>query len=163
MKNSNYFFLIVLFFCCFTKHLYGQKTNKKYTISGYVKELGSQEDLPMVSVFIPNKNLGTSTNDYGFYSLTLPEGEYELVISYVGYTNQKKTVKLQENLKAILEIIIVEDIIVIKEVEEEDDLPLLEEEDIRKVIIEIATEDEVIHQEDHQEEEVMVIKHQIKE
>lgn len=65
-EKFKFFFLIILFFCCFTKHLYGQKTNKKYTISGYIKELGSQEDLPMVSVFIPNKNLGTSTNDMAF-------------------------------------------------------------------------------------------------
>ena len=87
---------------CFWGEPYGQskKTKtKKYTISGYIKEFGSQEDLPMVTVYVPNKNVGTSTNDYGFYSLTLPEGEYELVISYVGYTSQKKTIQLQENLK----------------------------------------------------------------
>ena len=55
----------------------------RFTISGYVKEEVSNELLPGVTVFIPSLNTGIVTNGYGFYSMTLPEGDYELIYTYV--------------------------------------------------------------------------------
>ncbi len=75
-----------------------KKTTEKYTISGYVKETGSQEDLPMVSIYIPAISVGTTTNDYGFFSLTVPKGAYELVVSFVGYGTIKKSIDLEKNV-----------------------------------------------------------------
>ena len=43
------------------------------TLSGYVREQGSGELLPGVSVYLPGLKTGTTTNKYGFYSLTLPD------------------------------------------------------------------------------------------
>ncbi|MTI30002.1 TonB-dependent receptor [Cytophagales bacterium RKSG123] len=57
----------------------------KSTLSGYVKEKGSGELLPGVTVYIPSLQTGTSTNAYGFYSLTIPKGQYEVIFSFVGY------------------------------------------------------------------------------
>ena len=69
----------------------------KYTISGYVTENGSRENLIGVSVFVPELQLGTVSNDYGFFSLTLPEGSHEVVFSYIGYATQRKSVDLNED------------------------------------------------------------------
>ncbi|MBN1415555.1 MAG: TonB-dependent receptor [Bacteroidales bacterium] len=56
----------------------------KYTISGYVSDENG-EMLIGVNIYIPNTILGTVSNTYGFYSLTLPKGSYTLVYSYIGY------------------------------------------------------------------------------
>lgn len=60
-------------------------SNKKYTISGYIKESGSEEHLLGVSIYVPELKIGTTSNGYGFYSLTIPEGDHEIFISYIGY------------------------------------------------------------------------------
>ncbi len=73
--------------------------SEKHTISGYIKESGSQEYLPMVSIYIPTSKVGTTTNDYGFFSLTIPEGTHELIISFVGYGTVKKTIELVDDIK----------------------------------------------------------------
>lgn len=73
------------------------QSEKKYTISGYVTESGSGENLLGVSVYVPELKLGTTTNDYGFFSLTLPEGNHEVVISYIGYANEKRQLNLSED------------------------------------------------------------------
>lgn len=57
----------------------------KYTISGYVREAGSQESLPGVTVANLKTKTGTATNNYGFYSLTIPADTVELFVTYVGY------------------------------------------------------------------------------
>ncbi|PKV51798.1 TonB-dependent receptor-like protein [Aquimarina sp. MAR_2010_214] len=76
------------------KKLLIYKRPKKYTISGYISEKGSQEYLSSVSIYIPELNAGTITNDYGFYSLSIPEGSYQVLISFVGYKSIKKNIDL---------------------------------------------------------------------
>ncbi|MCH8904310.1 MAG: carboxypeptidase-like regulatory domain-containing protein, partial [Bacteroidetes bacterium] len=66
----------------------------KHTISGYVRDQESGEFLISASVFIEDLFIGTSTNEFGFYSLTLPEGEYTIKFSYVGYNLMPLTVDL---------------------------------------------------------------------
>ncbi|WP_225901897.1 TonB-dependent receptor [Zobellia barbeyronii] len=73
------------------------QAEKKHTISGYITESGSGENLLGVSVYVPELKLGTTTNDYGFFSLTLPEGNHEVVISYIGYGNEKRQLNLLED------------------------------------------------------------------
>jgi len=69
---------------------------KSYTLSGYIKDKESGEDLIGVSVVAEGTGNGTTANDYGFYSLTLPEGPYTIKISYLGY----KAIEEKVNLKA---------------------------------------------------------------
>ena len=57
--------------------------------------MGSGENLLGVSIYVPKLKLGTTSNDYGFFSLTLPEGEHEIYISYLGYGTQIKTIDLK--------------------------------------------------------------------
>ncbi|MDY0343463.1 MAG: TonB-dependent receptor [Lentimicrobium sp.] len=63
----------------------------RHTLSGYVREKGSHELLPGVNIYVPSLRNGTVTNNYGFYSLSLPEGTYDVIFSYIGY----QTVSLQ--------------------------------------------------------------------
>lgn len=65
---------------------------KQYTISGYITEYESEELLLGVSIYSALLQKGTVSNDYGFYSLTLPEGKHEIIISYLGYST--KTVEI---------------------------------------------------------------------
>ncbi|MDF1573108.1 MAG: TonB-dependent receptor [Bacteroidales bacterium] len=61
---------------------------QRYTISGYIEDAGSSERLPGASVYnLANTNLGTASNEYGFYSLTIPAGKIKLTCTYVGYTS----------------------------------------------------------------------------
>jgi hypothetical protein len=61
---------------------------QNYTISGYITDEGSGETLINASVFDANSKKGNVSNVYGFYSLTLPEGQVNLQYSYVGYNTQ---------------------------------------------------------------------------
>lgn len=71
--------------------------NEKTTISGYVKDNKNGEGLIGASVFVKELLTGTTTNTYGFYSLTLPKGKYTLVISSVGYRKSIKDVNLDND------------------------------------------------------------------
>ncbi|PKP53528.1 MAG: TonB-dependent receptor [Bacteroidetes bacterium HGW-Bacteroidetes-1] len=77
---------------------------QKYTISGYVREKGSRELLPGVNVYLAAQRLGAATNNYGFYSLTLPEGKYEIQYSYVGYQIDIKQINLNESVVIDIEL-----------------------------------------------------------
>ena len=72
---------------------------KRYTISGYIKEKGSLESLPGVTVYLPEINKGVITNGYGFYSMTLETGEYELEIRYIGFQGIKTKIVLDKNIE----------------------------------------------------------------
>jgi hypothetical protein len=76
------------------KPLYAQKT---YTISGYVEDAASAEKLISAAVFDKKSGSGMVTNTYGFYSLTLPKGEVDLAITYVGYELQQLNFNLKRD------------------------------------------------------------------
>jgi hypothetical protein len=67
---------------------------QKYTISGKIKGARDGEDLIGATVQVKGQSIGTVTNVYGFYSLTLPQGSYTLTVSYIGYTTVEKYVLL---------------------------------------------------------------------
>ncbi len=75
---------------------YGQT---KYTVSGTITDQSKGETVIGARVKIKDKNQGAVSNEYGFFSLTLPEGNYTLVISALGFENQEKEVQLTENLR----------------------------------------------------------------
>ena len=58
---------------------------QKYTVSGYVMDASSSETMISATIYDEINQCGTATNAYGFYTLTLPEGESRLRVSYVGY------------------------------------------------------------------------------
>jgi outer membrane receptor for ferrienterochelin and colicin len=61
---------------------------REVTISGFIKDSSSKEILIGASVYIPALGIGTTTNHFGFYSLTIPSGQHNVTISYVGYRPQ---------------------------------------------------------------------------
>lgn len=65
-----------------------------YTISGFVRDSVSYESLISASIFERNSKSGTTTNNYGFYSLTLPPGKVTLRASFVGFEAQEVTFEL---------------------------------------------------------------------
>jgi hypothetical protein len=70
---------------------------QKYTISGHIRDSKNGEGLIGATVFVKSLAVGSSTNPYGFYSLTIPKGSYELEISYLGYVTQKMQIELTSN------------------------------------------------------------------
>ncbi len=78
---------------------------EKYTISGYLKDAESGETLIGANVFdAREKSFGATTNLYGFFSITLEAGVYELEFSYIGYESVRARVDLQEDLVYNLEM-----------------------------------------------------------
>ncbi len=77
----------------------GLHAQKKHTISGTISEASSNETLIGVTILVLPLKTGVVTNEYGFYSLTLPEGEYTIQVSYLGYQTVNKTISLFENEK----------------------------------------------------------------
>ena len=76
------------------------QAQNKVTLSGYIKDATSQEALIGATIFQTNSQLGTTTNEYGFYTLTLPVADtFGLVISYIGYQAQAKKVATKPNLR----------------------------------------------------------------
>ena len=67
---------------------------KKYTISGYAKDVQNGETLIGATITVKGNSKGIASNQYGFYSITLLEGDYELVCSYAGYQPTIAEVKL---------------------------------------------------------------------
>lgn len=88
--------LLILLFCFNISSLIAQE---KFTLSGTVFEENSNETLIGVNILFPNENTGTITNEYGFYSITLPKGNYSIVLSYVGYLDKTVTITLDKDLK----------------------------------------------------------------
>ena len=93
MKYSLFWFLCVY---CFTFNLL--HSQQKFTISGSVSEEKSNETLIGVNIIFPEISAGTTTNEYGFYSITLPEGTYNMVISYLGFTTITETINLTDDI-----------------------------------------------------------------
>ncbi len=75
-----------------------------YTISGYLKDKSSGEVLIGAHVYDKESYTGTSTNPYGFYSLTLPEGSHQIVFSFLGYESQEVNILLNKDKKLNREI-----------------------------------------------------------
>ncbi|WP_373072314.1 carboxypeptidase-like regulatory domain-containing protein, partial [Zeaxanthinibacter enoshimensis] len=71
---------------------------QRYTISGTISEANSNETLIGVSVIVPELGTGAVTNEYGFYSLTLPEGTYEIRIIYLGFQEIRETISFDRNI-----------------------------------------------------------------
>ncbi|MGO4819235.1 TonB-dependent receptor [Flavobacterium sp. W22_SRS_FP1] len=71
----------------------------KFTLSGIITDSKNNETLIGVNVYIPEIKSATRTNEYGFYSITLPKGNYNIEISYIGFQTITKNVVLSENTK----------------------------------------------------------------
>src|SRR5690606_19027075 len=64
------------------------RKENRATVNGYIKDEETGEVLIGAYVFIPGRNSGAITNRYGYYSLTVDEGYYQIVSGLVGYSSQ---------------------------------------------------------------------------
>tara|TARA_E500000331_G_scaffold94513_1_gene90726 strand:- start:2152 stop:4506 length:2355 start_codon:yes stop_codon:yes gene_type:complete len=103
---------------------------KNYTLSGYVLDSQSNELIIGSSVIVEGLNIGTITNSYGFFSITIEEGNYNIRIQNLGFKDNTQNINLNKNL--ILNIFLTEEVeslnevIVVENSEDIDiDLPVL--------------------------------------
>ncbi len=73
-------------------------TQKSFTISGYIQDSDSKELIIGASVIVQELKIGTITNSYGFFSLTLKEGNYNLNFQNLGYENESLNLILDKNI-----------------------------------------------------------------
>ena len=71
---------------------------KNHTISGYIKDAKNGEVIPGVTVLIKETKTGTVSNEYGFYSLSAPTGQYTLVFRGIGYGEVTKQIDLTKDV-----------------------------------------------------------------
>lgn len=86
--------LLLLFISCYSISGLGQD---KFTLNGYIRDSVSGESLIGANLSIRSEGKGVSSNQYGFYSITLKNGNYQLAASFVGYQPKVWTINLTEN------------------------------------------------------------------
>ncbi len=95
-----FFFISLLILCsadCFAQN--------KYTISGYIKDSLNGETLIGATITVQGQTKGISSNLYGFYSITLDEGKYILICSFIGFRLKAVTIDLKADIKINFEVI----------------------------------------------------------
>ena len=105
-------FKLLMLFCFITT----LASTQNVTLSGYLNDAGSGEGLIGATVYIEELKQGTATNAYGFYSITIPPGNYTMQISFIGYEtsklkieanrNQTISVKLNESTEQLEEVVV---------------------------------------------------------
>ena len=108
--------VLSVFLLCF----FNSFAQRQYTLSGTISEDSSNETLIGVAIVFPELETGVTTNEYGFYSITLPEGTYQLLVRYLGFQDVVKTVtldadkkmnfQLMESAEQLQEVVVTEDV-----------------------------------------------------
>ncbi|MFY7741843.1 MAG: TonB-dependent receptor [Flavobacterium sp.] len=75
------------------------QAQEKFILSGTITDQQNNETLFGVNVIIVEQKTGTTTNEYGFYSISLPKGTYTVQISYLGYQTINETIVLDKNIR----------------------------------------------------------------
>ncbi|WP_310555785.1 TonB-dependent receptor [Flavobacterium sp.] len=91
-NKYQYIFILILF------GYFNSYSQEQFTINGTVKDAKTNETLIGANVYIIEANASTSTNEYGFYSITIPKGDYTISINYIGYESSEENFSLSENL-----------------------------------------------------------------
>jgi len=86
---SNIFYILFFSVICF------QLSAQRYTVSGKITDNETGEDLLGASVSVNSGQTGTSTNEYGFFTITLPAGKITIDFSYIGLTTKRCQFDLQ--------------------------------------------------------------------
>ncbi len=81
------------------------RAQENVTLSGYVRDGATGEHLIAATVYVKdNTSWASITNQYGFYSLSLPAGKHELVFQYLGFKDRMIQLELNENRRYNLEL-----------------------------------------------------------
>ncbi len=93
--------------CLLLLTIVAQAFTQNYTVSGYITDKASGETLISATVFDANSTKGATTNNFGYYSLTLPAGNVSLEYSYIGYKTFRQEFILQGD--TVLNIVLDQD------------------------------------------------------
>ncbi|MDZ4059094.1 MAG: carboxypeptidase-like regulatory domain-containing protein, partial [Bacteroidales bacterium] len=101
-KYRRELFILLLTLFCFNNLV----AQQRFTISGTIREKLTGETMIGVSVnSLETKERNyTASNEYGFYSLTLPRGSYKIIYSFIGYNSDTLNVNLDSNKKIDVEM-----------------------------------------------------------
>lgn len=94
-------FKLSLLFFLLTIGLFSQENA---TISGYIKDAKNGESLIGATIAKQGSNVGASANEYGFFSLTLPQGEHVIVVSIIGYKTFTFSITLEKSITKNFEL-----------------------------------------------------------
>ena len=84
------FILLSFSFICYSQ--------QQFTVNGYVMDVNSNELLIGANIIIPKINTGAITNSYGFFSITIPQGNYTIQVSSIGFKEQVIEIELNKNI-----------------------------------------------------------------
>lgn len=82
----------------------GDDSKIRHTLSGHIRDAETGEDLIGATIFVKELKTGTTTNVYGFYSLSLVPGEYTFQFSYIGYQTTELTLNLIKDISKNIEL-----------------------------------------------------------
>lgn len=77
---------------------------QQFILSGYIEDGSTGERLPYAALYNTHHGKGVSANPYGFFSLPLPEGTYQFVISHVGYSRSTLDIVLHKDTTLVVEL-----------------------------------------------------------
>jgi len=104
MIKSNSLLRILFLAFLFTIPFSNLFAQSDFTISGYIKDQASGETLIGAAVYIEELETGTVSNVYGFYSISMPAGDYTVSYRYVGYETITEKISLDSNIKKDIEL-----------------------------------------------------------
>jgi len=93
MKQLTFIRIALLFIIFFPVSLLAQKV----TLSGYLRDTATGESLISATVYIKEADQGGTSNNYGFYSVSVPPGIYTVIFSYVGYSQLIEKIDLTKD------------------------------------------------------------------
>lgn len=80
------------------------RAQQKRSFSGYIKDKGSGEALMSATLYVRDLGIGTQSNTYGFFSLSLEPGQYQIIVSYVGFQTRELSIDLVDDLQQTIEL-----------------------------------------------------------
>lgn len=95
---------ILFLACCLLAAFTTLSAQTKVTVKGYVKDASNGETLIGATVYLDGTTKGTTTNEYGFYSLSVDSGSYTLVATYLGYEDMRREMELMGNFTVDFEL-----------------------------------------------------------
>jgi hypothetical protein len=101
------FFYSLFLFISFTSAAQNKSSSSenRFTLNGYIKDSISGETIIGASITVNGQSRGVASNQYGFYSITLEQGDYTIAVSHVSYLTQTLELNLKENRQYNFQVI----------------------------------------------------------
>ena len=103
-KNARHRLATIMIVVCFLMGLSFTYAQNNFTVSGTLRDQINGETLFGASIYLKGTTIGAVTNEYGFYSISAPGGNYTLVFSYMGYKENSMEINLDRDQKIDMEL-----------------------------------------------------------